>query len=72
MIKKAIQLLEGRLTNLKELPLHVFYLFEEPDLESEEAREMVSALDSKDRGTSSSHLSLLLVSVTTPLTLLLN
>jgi glutamyl-tRNA synthetase len=52
MIKKAIVLLEGRLTNLKELPLHVFYLFEEPDLQSEEALGMVKALDPQDRGTS--------------------
>jgi glutamyl-tRNA synthetase len=50
MIKKAIVLLEGRLRNLKELPLHVFYLFEEPDLHSEEALGMVKALDAQDRG----------------------
>jgi glutamyl-tRNA synthetase len=56
MIKKATVLLEGRLTNLKELPLHVFYLFEEPDLQSEEALGMVKALDAQDRGThASSH-----------------
>ncbi|RXW14278.1 hypothetical protein EST38_g11574 [Candolleomyces aberdarensis] len=49
MIEKAILLLEGRLTNLKELPIHAFYLFEEPNLGSEEAIEMVNALDPQDR-----------------------
>ncbi|RXW18600.1 hypothetical protein EST38_g7256 [Candolleomyces aberdarensis] len=49
MIEKAILLLEGRLTNLKELPIHAFYLFEEPDLGSEEAIEMVNALNPQDR-----------------------
>lgn len=51
MIKRAINMLEGRLTNLKELPLHVFYLFEEPDLTSEEAREMVEGfnIDQRDK-----------------------
>ncbi|EAU93648.2 glutamyl-tRNA synthetase [Coprinopsis cinerea okayama7 len=49
MIKRAVVLLEGRLTNLKELPIHVFYLFEEPNLESEEAKEMVSAFDAAER-----------------------
>ncbi|KAF6758847.1 glutamyl-tRNA synthetase [Ephemerocybe angulata] len=49
MIEKAIELLEGRLTNLKELPIHAYYLFEEPDLGSEEAREMRGMFDPVDR-----------------------
>ncbi|KAJ2933955.1 hypothetical protein H1R20_g3126, partial [Candolleomyces eurysporus] len=48
MIEKAI-LLEGRLTNLKEPLMHAFYLFEVPDLGSEEVVEMVNALDPQDR-----------------------
>ncbi|TEB29272.1 glutamyl-tRNA synthetase [Coprinellus micaceus] len=45
MIKRAIILLEGRLTNVKELPIHAYYLFEEPNMESEEATTMQAAFD---------------------------
>ncbi|KAH6903453.1 glutamyl-tRNA synthetase [Coprinopsis sp. MPI-PUGE-AT-0042] len=49
MIKRAIVLLEGRLTNLKELPIHVFYLFEEPNLDSEEAKELIAGINTTQR-----------------------
>ncbi|TFK28428.1 glutamyl-tRNA synthetase [Coprinopsis marcescibilis] len=49
MVKRAVLMLEGRLVNIKEFPIHVFYLFEEPDLESEEAKEMISAFSPADR-----------------------
>ncbi|KAJ3518099.1 hypothetical protein NMY22_g13827 [Coprinellus aureogranulatus] len=50
MIKKAITLLEGRLTNAKELPIHAYYLFEEPNMEAEEATEMQAALEPQTQG----------------------
>jgi glutamyl-tRNA synthetase len=50
MIKKAIILLEGRLTNVKELPIHAYYLFEEPNMESEEATTMQAAFDPQTQG----------------------
>lgn len=42
--------MQGRLTNLKELPIHGYYLFEEPDLESDEAKEMEGMFDPQHRG----------------------
>ena len=52
MTKNATLLLEGRLTNLKELPLHAYFLYEEPDLEGEEAKQMEGMFDSQVQGTS--------------------
>ena len=50
LIKKAIVLLEGRLTNVKELPIHAYYLFEEPNMESEEATAMQATFDPQTQG----------------------
>ncbi|PPQ71168.1 hypothetical protein CVT26_011029 [Gymnopilus dilepis] len=51
MIKKAIMLLEGRLFNIYDIPLHAPYLFVEPDLSSTEARSMRSGIPPDDCGT---------------------
>ena len=53
VVEKAVEMLEGRLVNLKELPLHLGWLFGEVDLGCEEARGMVEGLDPSLRGSSS-------------------
>lgn len=49
MIKHAIQLLEGRLTNITDIPLHAPYLFQEPNLESDEAKAMLKKVKPEQR-----------------------
>ncbi|KJA20865.1 hypothetical protein HYPSUDRAFT_166443 [Hypholoma sublateritium FD-334 SS-4] len=41
IIKQAITILEGRLTNLYDIPKHAPYLFVDPDLTTEEAQSML-------------------------------
>ncbi|KAF5341287.1 hypothetical protein D9757_014542 [Collybiopsis confluens] len=43
-IKQVISLLQGRLTNIQDIPLHAPYLFIDPDLESEEAKGMIEGI----------------------------
>ncbi|KAF9481255.1 glutamyl-tRNA synthetase [Pholiota conissans] len=44
MIEEAIELLEGRLTNLYDIPKHAPYLFDEPDYTTDEAKSMSEKL----------------------------
>lgn len=48
MIKKAILILEGRLTNIYDIPKHAPFLFQDPDLASEQAQSMRSRITSED------------------------
>ncbi|KAF9555858.1 glutamyl-tRNA synthetase [Agrocybe pediades] len=48
MIKLAIVMLEGRLTNIYDIPMHAPYLFEEPDLTTKAAMSMKSAIPVED------------------------
>ncbi|KAE9397639.1 hypothetical protein BT96DRAFT_883718 [Gymnopus androsaceus JB14] len=48
-IKHAILLLEGRLTNINDIPQHAPYLFVEPDLSTAEARNMIKRFSSEQR-----------------------
>ncbi|KAJ3562447.1 hypothetical protein NP233_g9562 [Leucocoprinus birnbaumii] len=43
-IKDAILLLEGRLTNINDIPIHAPWLFTEPDLKSKEAQDMLKRI----------------------------
>ncbi|KAF8798216.1 glutamyl-tRNA synthetase [Phlegmacium glaucopus] len=47
-IKHAIVILEGRLTNIYDIPKHAPYLFEDPILSSEEAQTMLSQIRRED------------------------
>ncbi|KAF9073944.1 hypothetical protein BDP27DRAFT_1317719 [Rhodocollybia butyracea] len=48
-IKTAITLLEGRLTNIHDIPQHAPYLFIEPDLTTDEAKHMISGIPTDQR-----------------------
>ncbi|KAK2464603.1 hypothetical protein APHAL10511_003392 [Amanita phalloides] len=48
-IKLAIKLLEGRLTNIFDIPRHAPYLFNNPDLASEEAKSMLRQVSAEQR-----------------------
>ncbi|CAA7266386.1 unnamed protein product [Cyclocybe aegerita] len=48
MIKKAISILEGRLTNIYDIPFHAPYLFQEPDLTSAIAKAMREKIASEN------------------------
>jgi len=47
-IKQAIVILEGRLTNIYDIPKHAPYLFQEPILSSQEAQTMSSQIQRED------------------------
>lgn len=47
-IKQAIVILEGRLTNIYDIPKHAPYLFQEPVLNSQEAQTMLSQIRRED------------------------
>jgi len=47
-IKQAIVILEGRLTNIYDIPKHAPYLFQEPILSSQEAQTMLSQIRRED------------------------
>ncbi|PPQ64063.1 hypothetical protein CVT24_008876 [Panaeolus cyanescens] len=44
MIEKAIMILEGRLTNIYDIPLHAPYLFIDPDLTSDKSKKLRSKI----------------------------
>ncbi|KAJ4485405.1 hypothetical protein J3R30DRAFT_3439297 [Lentinula aciculospora] len=48
-IKCAITLLEGRLTNIHDIPIHAPYLFVDPDWTSEEAQSMIRKIPAEKR-----------------------
>ncbi|PPQ68343.1 hypothetical protein CVT25_007592 [Psilocybe cyanescens] len=48
MIKKAISILEGRLFNIYDIPVHAPYLFVEPDLSTKVAESMRSKISQED------------------------
>ncbi|KAF8629012.1 hypothetical protein AX17_005868 [Amanita inopinata Kibby_2008] len=48
-IKQAVTLLEGRLTNIQDIPMHAPYLFNDPNLSTDEAKSMMKHVTPQQR-----------------------